>query len=280
MLRSSTQTGSTPKPLTRRAHKEHDSKGATENLIRNSSRRSSLSGREALHWKRRLFHFLNGYLLVLVFRWYFSRKAFSRILSVVWLLQLIAEIWRLQDPRFNSLVASLLGPVMRSHELHKFSGMLPYILGALLTVSMFPETIAIIAVALLATTDPVAALIGNSSRRFPHIDRWARARHNKSLIGSFAGFVAAMFTMYAVLRASTPTLRRSSCFWANCILPSAVAAAVEWLTPSPQPTLPASWFPFALDDNLLIPPLVAWTLQHTMVCLNASSLQTSPWIFV
>lgn len=242
------------------------------------SRGKSLPDRDALHWKRRLFHFLNGYLLVLAYHWYCTKQTFLRLVCPLWVVLLVTEVWRLQDPRLNSLVTRLLGPVMRSHELHRFSGMLPYILGTMITAALFPKPVTIIAVVVLATADPVAALVGNMMRRYSSLDRWTRSRQNKSIIGSFAGFGSATFVIYLVLRGGRPSLTHTECFWRNCLLPSAAAAAVEWLVPSPQRTLPLTWFPFALDDNMLLPPLVAWTLQHTMSCDNVSRIRFSPWI--
>jgi dolichol kinase len=188
---------------------------------------------------------------------------------------------RLLNPRLNALVMVLMGPFMRSQEQHRFSGMVPYILGALITIALYPKGVAIIAIVVLSVSDPVAALVGNMVRRYiPELDHSTRARHNKSLVGSVAGFAAATLAMFVVFRASSLRPGNTLCLWLNCLVPSAAAMLAEWLTPSPQRTLPLRWFPFALDDNLLIPLVVALVLQFTVPCLGGVDFDISPWIFL
>jgi dolichol kinase len=243
--------------------------------------RKRLAETQALHWNRRLFHFLNGYLLVLAFRSFSSKRVFLTTLAVLWTAQLFLEIMRLLNPRLNALVMVLMGPFMRSQEQHRFSGMVPYILGALITIALYPKGVAIIAIVVLSVSDPVAALVGNMVRRYiPELDHSTRARHNKSLVGSVAGFAAATLAMFVVFRASSLRPGNTLCLWLNCLVPSAAAMLAEWLTPSPQRTLPLRWFPFALDDNLLIPLVVALVLQFTVPCLGGVDFDISPWIFL
>lgn len=92
------------------------------------------------------------------------------------------EVLRLRMSSVNKVAIKVLKPIMRQNEVEKISGTPFYVGAVLLSIIVFPKTIAILSILFLAVGDPVSSifgiLYGNKSIRF---------KNGKSLIGTFAG---------------------------------------------------------------------------------------------
>ena len=241
-----------------------------------------LPSRQALHVERKLFHFINGALLMVVFNQYLTPHDYVTLVGSFWVAQMAAEILRLRYARVNAWVTRAFRPVMRAHETRHFSGMLAYVFGTLLVAALFSKHVAIVSVMLLATCDPVAALVGNLARRFPRLDRRTRLRNGKSVLGAAAGMLVAGASAYRIFACCRPSpigfIGRPAvlllCAWL-----ALAAALAELFIPTPQVTLPFKYFPLALDDNTMIPLVVALCYSTATVVLHFPSYSAvAPWI--
>jgi dolichol kinase len=119
----------------------------------------------------------------------FPKHEGTTVLAVIVAFVFMSEVIRKFVPQINQLIAKLFGPVMRAHEMHKFSGIFFYLAGALLSWYLFTKPIAMLSMLYLGFGDPVASAVGIAipGPRF-------RASNTKSLLGS----VAAMLVCTAI----------------------------------------------------------------------------------
>jgi len=73
--------------------------------------------------QRKVFHAVNGIILASCCFW-FSREEGTMVLAPIVLFVLLSEIVRKFFPAINNMIAAMFGPVMRAHEMNKFSGAL------------------------------------------------------------------------------------------------------------------------------------------------------------
>ena len=142
---------------------------------------------------------------------------------------LVVELLRLGNRSVRNVFARVFGSLIRGHEHVSFTGSTFLLVGSLLTVCVFPKTVAVSALCFLIVGDPVAALIGKSIGV-------VRLFGNKTLEGSLANFLV--------------------CFGIGLLflpLPLAVVGAVAAAV--------AEVLPIPLDDNLRIPLAAGAAMQ-------------------
>lgn len=152
--------------------------------------------------------------------------------------------------RTRNVMLSLVGPLLREHELSKdrfrLTGASWVLIAATLTFVVFPTQIAVTAFSVLIVSDTFAALIG---RRFGH-----RGFMDKSLAGSVAFVVSALVVVaswQAVFALSVDFLVAGSV--------ASVAAAIAEAASSR----------LRLDDNIAIP--CTYGIVHWLVAVIQSS---------
>lgn len=116
------------------------------------------------------------------------------------LVAFAVEFLRLRNEKMNNVLMSLMRPFMRESEKTSVSGLPFYALGVGLTLTLFPERIAILSVLFLVFADPIASVIGilyGKDKILP----------NKSLQGTLAAFtVCYVITMIYGMRFSNPNI--------------------------------------------------------------------------
>jgi len=125
----------------------------------------------------------------------------------------------------------LIGTVVREKEEHRFIGSTYFLLGACLSVFLFDKRLAILSLLVLIISDTVAAFVGGTIGR-------TRIFGTKTLEGSTAFFLSA--SLIALL---SPGIRPI------VGLPAAFMATL------------AECLPFRIDDNLLIPLVMGFSIQ-------------------
>ena len=122
---------------------------------------------------------------------YSSKETMLLILLPLALLALTIDLSRRFVPKLNNLVNHFIGHVMRHEEKDLFavSGATNMLIAASLTISLFSQEIAIIALTILMISDSCAALIG---RKFGKIHLVGK----KSLEGSLGFAVSAIMVYY------------------------------------------------------------------------------------
>jgi dolichol kinase len=103
------------------------------------------------------------------------------VLLVLSTLSFGLEFLRLRNEKLNTLLISIMKPVMRESERNSVSGLPFYALGVSLALFFFPERIAILSILFLIFADPIASFVGilyGKDKILP----------NKSLQGTIAAF--------------------------------------------------------------------------------------------
>lgn len=152
--------------------------------------------RYELHWPRRLFHMISGFVLVALGLILETKESFIIVLAIITFCALAVESLRLVTPRLNHLLLQCFKILVRSGEETKVSGIFYYCLGCLISAIVFPKSIAILAILYLAIGDPVAAIVGvvfGKTKPLKTIDL-----DSKSLEGSLGCFLVCVLVTFAV----------------------------------------------------------------------------------
>lgn len=107
---------------------------------------------------RKMIHLSSLWIPVLYF--FLPKESMLMIVGGVMVLVVIFDLCRIFVPAFRTLAEGLVGMMMRAHEKNKLSGSSFFVIGALLTIILFPKAIAITALLVLVISDSCASLIG------------------------------------------------------------------------------------------------------------------------
>ena len=159
--------------------------------------------------------------------------AFAHFSIGVALFGFFIDFRRFKNPQFNSALEKHFGPIMRRSEKLSFSGLPFYALGVALTIYLFPEKIAVLAILFLIFSDPIASIVGvylGKDRLLP----------NKTLQGTIAAFISC-FCLSMIYFLLINNQSKNIIIFAFF---SAVVGALSELVSA-----------FNIDDNLTIPVL-------------------------
>ena len=174
---------------------------------------------------RKLVHISSSAIAFLL--WYFGKAILLPWLLLVSILLPLLDYLRKYFPRLQQIYYNLFGIITRPNEYEGLSGASWVFMGAGVTVYLFNEKVAIIALLIMSLSDSAAALIGikyGTTRLF-----------NKSLEGTIAFFI----TTYMILILLSP---------ASLILTLIVAICTTVIELFCVPTI---------NDNFLIPIVTA-----------------------
>jgi len=237
----------------------------------------TLPSRQSVHLARKIFHFVTGYLIALcnhVLVPSHTRFGLGMLACAAFVMSV--EVLRLRFAALNKVVQTLFRPFMRAHETRKFSGMAYYLSGVAVASLLCDKQATIIGILLLASADPVASLFGVLTKSHS----WAQLPHGKSLIGFFAGGLAALFVLFRLaLAAASPAAGvDSALFLQRAAVVALCTAVAEFAVPSPQLTLRSASFPLGLDDNFVLPVIAAVSAQLALAPVALSSVQLSRFL--
>ena len=169
------------------------------------------------------------------------------VLGSVLGVDLLIEMARLRIPAFNEKVLRYWGPLMRSSEATRFSGVPHYIVSCMLAIAIFPKAIAILSILYLACGDPIASLFG-----ILYGKRSIQLGQGKSLIGTLAGIgVCALVTFIYLKTLALPD--------SSVLILSAVGGLAGGT---------AELMPFDLDDNFTIPVISGFILWLAFIMVG------------
>ena len=214
--------------------------------IENSTPSSSwrLRLRNDLHLARKTWHCGMGVFMAMVYG-----LGTPKVICVLLLLSsltffLLAEYARLKLPKLNAFAIRMMGPLMRTSEVNKVSGTPFYVASVLLSVTIFPKTIAILSILFLAIGDPVSSIFG-----ILYGDRGMRFANGKSLIGTAAGMgICCIITFIYLVCVQIPPLS------------AAMIALAGGLAGGG-----AEMIPLDIDDNFSIPLVSGLALWVTFL---------------
>ena len=207
-----------------------------------------LALRNDLHLVRKLWHMSMGLVVVAIFLGLnLSRPVAVQILGSLLGCSLLMETARLKSRVLNEKIVRIWGPLMRTSEVDRLSGIPFYLASCLLAVAIFPKMIAALSILYLAVGDPVASLFGilwgKKSLRMPN---------GKSLIGTSAGIFACMAVSFLFLRSQG--------------LPEHQVNLLTLLGGLAGGT--AELMPLEVDDNFSIPVVSGFALWFVFILLN------------
>jgi dolichol kinase len=146
--------------------------------------------RNDLHLARKTWHCCMGLFMVFVYTIGTPKVVCVLLLLSALTFFLTAEYARLKFPKLNQFAIRVMGPIMRKSEVNKVSGTPFYVGSVLLSVIIFPKSIAILSILFLAIGDPVSSIFG-----ILYGDLGPRFANGKSLIGTAAGMgICALIT--------------------------------------------------------------------------------------
>jgi diacylglycerol kinase (CTP) len=181
-----------------------------------------------------------GVFIVSVYLSGLPRSGSLLVLGFFFLFFFSLEMARLRNPALNQFALRMWGPLMRSNEIDRMSGV-PYYLGAaLIAVALFPQPVTVLSLLYLAIGDPVASLFG-----ILYGERSLRFKNGKSLVGTMAG--VGVCILISLIYLSGSRLDYSRVIWLALIGGTAGGLA--------------EILPFDVDDNFSIPivsGLVLW----------------------
>jgi dolichol kinase len=207
--------------------------------------------RSDLHLARKAWHLFMGCVMAMIYMGGMSRTTAVVCLGSILGFDLLMETLRLKSPALNEKVVKLWGPLMRSCELHKFSGVPYYLAAAILAIGILPKPIAVLSILYLACGDPLASLFG-----VLYGDRGPRFQNGKSWIGTSAGILTCMLVTYAFLKGSgmVPGLSEASMLILT-LLGGVAGGSAELL-------------PLEIDDNFSIPMVSGFALWFAFILIG------------
>eukprot|EP00771_Trimastix_marina_P002860 gnl/Trimastix_PCT/4026.p1 GENE.gnl/Trimastix_PCT/4026~~gnl/Trimastix_PCT/4026.p1 ORF type:complete len:225 (-),score=38.79 gnl/Trimastix_PCT/4026:46-720(-) len=201
---------------------------------------SDLHGHSDLHVARKVFHAING-IIMLSCHYLFGHKLFTKGLLLISIVFTIADFSRSYLPFAQKIARKLIGFLMRKEEAKQMTGSTFYMIGCAIVFLFFPPLIAKVATVHLAFGDPIASFFG-----ILFGDRMPRLSNGKSLIGTAAAWMVNMAATACLLAGVQPLA--GGAFAAAVIITSLFGALAEAC-------------PLPVNDNLVIPLVSAATTQ-------------------
>lgn len=134
--------------------------------------------KKPIHWQRSLFHLVSG-LTIAIAAMFLSTFIMLIVLASLTFIVLCFELVRLRTWAINQWFLKFFRYLTRTGETSTFTGATYVLIAALISFIIFPNNVAIMALAFLAVGDSMAGLVG----------RWIGRRpvFGKTLAGHLAG---------------------------------------------------------------------------------------------
>lgn len=209
-----------------------------------------LSQRADLHLARKAWHLFMGLVIATIYMAGMERSTAVVILGSVLGWDLVMETLRLRSPTLNQKIVRLWGPLMRSSEVDRLSGVPYYLSAAILAIGIFPKPIAVLSIVFLAVGDPLASLSG-----ILFGDLGPRFKNGKSLIGTAVAVLSCVIAAIVFL----PAYGVGSWDLAIIALLGGLAGGT------------AEILPLDVDDNFSIPVVSGFALWLLFILTGASA---------
>jgi diacylglycerol kinase (CTP) len=203
--------------------------------------------RTDLHLLRKTWHMTMGLIIASVYMSGMNTSTALVIMSTALGFDLLMETARLRIPAVNDRIMRIWGPVMRSCEVNRLSGIVYYIAAALLAIAIFPRPVATLSILYLACGDPIASLFG-----ILYGHKSIRLGNGKSFVGTAAGVLTCTAVTFIFLK----TLPVSGANLAILTLVGGVAGGTAELVP------------LDMDDNFTIPVFSGFALWLAFILLG------------
>lgn len=140
---------------------------------------------------RKVFHSLHGFITLGLYILGWSKFDAAKIVWTLFVLVFTNDLIRLNFPSVNEMVLPFVRHFMREHEAQLWNGIVFYLAGAGLVLSLAPKDIAVVSIMLLSWADTAASTVGRAFGRYtPSVG------HNKSLAGCLASALTGLCVCY------------------------------------------------------------------------------------
>jgi dolichol kinase len=206
--------------------------------------------RHDLHLARKAWHMLMGLMIIFVYLFSgMSSTTAVTILGTVLGVSIIMETARLRIPAVNERVMRVWGPVMRSCEVNRMSGIPFYLLATVLAFAIFPKPVGVLSVLYLAIGDPIASLFG-----IMYGKNSIRIAQGKSLVGTMAGIATCALVTLVFMKVYPVPVPDSA--WLSLSVVGGLAGGMAELAP------------FDMDDNFTIPMISGFVMWLAFIALG------------
>ena len=206
-----------------------------------------LQMRNDLHLARKFWHMGMGIVVAGIYQSGLATGLSLAILMSVLAFSLIMETLRLRNPVLNQILIKVWGPVMRSCEVNRYTGIPFYLASSIVAIAAFPRPVAVLSILFLACGDPIASLVG-----ILYGDKSIRFSNGKSLLGTLAGVVTCVLVAFFYLRSMSFTPAQSVIL---SLVGGIAGGTVELI-------------PLDMDDNFTIPVLSGFILWFAFIFLG------------
>ncbi len=173
---------------------------------------------------RKLF---NLFALFIPIVYYFTPVGIAKyIMLLITLVILVVDLSRLKISIFKDIFVLFFGSFLRKHEIWSITGASYLVLGAFISVLLFPKMIAIAALSFVIVGDTFAAIMGQT---FGKIKLF-----KKSLVGSVSFFIVSVIIAYIISHLPDPLPFKVG------LIGASISAVIEAL-------------PLNIDDNFAVP---------------------------
>ena len=253
----------------------------------------TLTPRNSLHLKRKLFHASLGLVFAALYQ-RVSRSLFLKCTSSLSLLLLSLEVLRYRRGFLwlNKLLHLFFSGVLRRGEMRqgRLSGVFYYAGGVALTAFGFSPPAAVLGIVQLAVADPVASLVGRLTADLKWSRVWTSrpssssssssstsstsspsipAKKGKGLLGALAGALACLPFNYLMFRSASwgvSSLPSPSSLLLLSLSIGLTAGVADLLVPTPPITLylGKTWPEMHVDDNFVVPIAAAAVAERLL----------------
>lgn len=147
---------------------------------------------------RKVFHSSIGFLTLWLYTKGVDQSKVAPPLFTLLAILTATDFIRFRNEKVNKLYCQLAGPLMREKEVNEYNGVLWYLLGLGIVLSIFPKDISVLSVLLLSWADTAASTFG---RAYGHL---TPKFGNKSLAGSIASFFTGVISAILMYKCFIP----------------------------------------------------------------------------
>jgi len=199
-----------------------------------------------LHLARKIWHMCAGCGIIFPYLFFFDKTGMFIYLSLLLSLYLSIECLRIYRPSFHLRLVQNWRWVLRKSEMQSMNTGIPFVFSSLITLLIFPKTIALLAMSYLFFGDPIASFFGVLYGR-----KKLQILPGKTWPGLLANFMTCGILSFIFLRGN---LSPQQLFY---IVPLGGFIGMS-----------AEALPLKLDDNFTIPLFSAFCLNLTFVSFS------------
>ncbi|CAG8476362.1 10508_t:CDS:2 [Paraglomus occultum] len=209
---------------------------------------------------RKLFHSSIGFPVLYLYSTHADALAIRNVLAILFVMGITADLLRFNIQWFNTIYIKIFGFLMREVEKRdKINGVVFYLAGCILVLSIFPQDIAAISILILSWCDTAASCFG---RAFGHLTY--KFSSGKSVAGTLGAILTGCLAAYV--------------FWGGWIDHKDIVRTPSWQPEKSVLSLPVLILltgiiggsselvdVWGLDDNFVIPVVAGCLLWVILI---------------